>query len=1185
MSVSVQSSFRRSVNLVRDFYGIQNLEDYILTSKGHELLERIFETLNDDQIIGRAWTLTGPYGGGKSAFALFLTHLLRGNSSARSKLKDSDEPLFHKFERTNCGAFCPVLVVGSREPLDMALLRGLFRSAEAFLKTYARHRGKPTKKVQNFRESLREIIQEAKAVTSQEISGEIVVDLYQRTAAAVHTVTKGGLLLIIDELGKFLEYSALYPERSDLYLLQILAEKTTRTASSEDQGAPILLLTILHQAFDRYAGRLSAIQRDDWRKVQGRFEDFAFIEPVSETLRLLAQAVIAEGKDKPNADDLAMIDKLLLTTSLPPGNEYAQIRQDLASALPLHPAVSLIVGPLFRRMAQNKRSLFAFLASGEPNSFLDLFPSQPSEASHSDASSDDQHQLSHYRLDHLYDYLVDSVGTALFSERIGRLWAETDATLSRLKNPQELTVRCVKQIALLSFAGPLAGLPPTAEVLSATVGTDRDTVTTILDSLKEERMLSYHPFKEEYHIWQGSDFDLDASLQKARKEMPARTPLAKLLANSLPPPPMVARRHSFRTGTTRIFEVLYASDETWSTQLDNPSEYADGRIIYVLPEQDGDHKDMIESIQKLVNDPLILVAIPDGVTPLREVVRELSCLEWVRNNDIVLQGDDVARQDVDQQLADLTIYVEQRLTSLLINDEGANPCSWIYQGELFRLQNERSLQDKLSQICDAIFYDAPEILSELLNRNKPSSSAVKGLKQLLMAMLEHGSECRLKIDKHPAEYGMYASILQATGIHRSSDNDSGHWHFAPPDSAKYPGCKALWDKIIEILHSAKGQRVSVKKIYDVLCHPPYGVRSGILPVFLFAVYKSAEDEIAFYEHGSFCAKIDFQTIERFLKSPDNFEVQWVEIIGSRAELLQQLAPLIGLPESAQKPLPFVLRILKRIHGLPPYVRRTAQLSTCALNVREALHRATEPTTLLFEDLPQACGINSFLEDTEISKREVQNFSARLMGALRELTGAYDEFLRDLQKRIAVAFRLRSKTSDDCRSELAERAFLLLPYANDTKLRAFLIRATDEVLDTQSWYESVSSLMVNRPPVQWRDEDLSVFINSLHEISHRFFKLEPIAFEAQRDLEESEVRETNSGTLRRIRLSVTEQYEDEHEQVISIHPEDSDLIERVYEKLESEMAKENVAIETKIVALARLSRELLIQRKKVTKPND
>ena len=1178
MAISIQGSFKRSINLVRDFYGQVDLGEYILTAKCRELISRMAEVLAG-QASGGAWSITGPYGGGKSAFALFMTHLLRGNKSARIKLAAADEDLCRDIQQALGGVFCPILVVGSREPLDVALLRGLAQGAKAFLDSYARRSGRPSNKTIICRESLAKIISEAEAAAAENASDSAVIDLYQRVAAAIHRATGGGLLLIVDELGKLLEYTALYPDRSDVYALQRLAERASRQGGSPCETAPLVVFTILHQAFERYAGRLNASHRDEWRKVQGRFEDFAFIEPVSETVRLLAHALHLDQEGKLQGYYGTVINRLLDIAYLQPGVDREQVRHHLAEALPLHPAVSLIVGPLFRRLAQDRRSLFAFLGSGEPGSFLEVIAREAPDI-------DESIQHVCYRLDHLYDYLVNAIGPALHNEQASRLWAESEAAISRIKTPNELSVRCIKQITLLGFAGPLAGLPPTTQVLRTTLDARSDEVDGILDKLKAERLVTYRPFKDEYHIWQGSEFDLDAAIQEAREQVPIRVPLARLLEDVLPPSPIVARRHSYRVGATRVFEVQYCSDKTWRGLLEKSNRIADGRVIYVLPELEGKPKHLLASIKELAIDPLTLIAVPDQVSSLHRVVWELACLKWVRENVDELKGDGVARREIDQQLADLSGIVEQRLSSLLVSDDdGFNPCTWIHQGNEFRLKSERDLQEKLSQVCDDVFADSPEIWNELLNRRKPSASAVKGLKLLIQAMLEHGTEERLGIQKYPAEYGMYASTLLATGIHRRMESDPTLWHFARPDSNKHAGCAKVWDAIASELHGASGRRVSVQLLQDKIRRPPFGVREGLIPVFLFALYKSAEAEIAVYENGTFVTKLDYQTIERFLKSGDNFELQWVKINDSKAAVLQSLAPLVGLPASAQDPLSFVLRMLRRIHDLPPYVRKATMLSQTALNVRETLRNAVEPMRLLFEDLPEACGISSFLASDTISRTDVNVFAERLQQSLRELSGAYDALIKDLRVQIARVFRLRLGTSDECRHQLAKRARDLLPYATNTKIKAFLVRASDEILDTRSWYESLAALLVRRPPSQWRDEDLLDFRTALHEVARRFYTLETIAFEIQQETAESKEPAPNSHTIKRVRLSVTMQYENEHEQVIDIHPEDSDLVERVRKRLHELLTKENVMLETKIAAVAQLSSDLLEQRAKLRKPHE
>jgi hypothetical protein len=197
-----------------------------------------------------------------------------------------------------------------------------------------------------------------------------------------------GFLIVIDELGKFLEYAAYHPEQGDIFVLQALAELATRSER------PFLLLTILHQAIDRYTEQVSPNRRQEWAKVQGRFEDVAFDEPTEQVVRLLARAIQHKGiHARPLADQGQSLAKHARQLGLtPPRINDAEATTLLAACAPLHPTTALILGPLFRRLAQNERSLFAFLTSGEAFGFGEFL----NQSFYPDL----------YRLDRLYDYAV-----------------------------------------------------------------------------------------------------------------------------------------------------------------------------------------------------------------------------------------------------------------------------------------------------------------------------------------------------------------------------------------------------------------------------------------------------------------------------------------------------------------------------------------------------------------------------------------------------------------------------------------------------------------------------------------------------------------------------------------------------------------------------------------------------------
>ena len=79
--IQVGARFLRSVNLEKDYASGQQNGDYIVTPNATQVLARVAEGLRNNSPF-RAWTLTGPYGVGKSAFAVYLTRLFCPNGES-----------------------------------------------------------------------------------------------------------------------------------------------------------------------------------------------------------------------------------------------------------------------------------------------------------------------------------------------------------------------------------------------------------------------------------------------------------------------------------------------------------------------------------------------------------------------------------------------------------------------------------------------------------------------------------------------------------------------------------------------------------------------------------------------------------------------------------------------------------------------------------------------------------------------------------------------------------------------------------------------------------------------------------------------------------------------------------------------------------------------------------------------
>ena len=249
-----------------------------------------------------------------------------------------------------------------------------------------------------------------------------------------------GILLLVDELGKLFEYAAQRPQKGDMFVLQELAEYASRSGES-----PVLFLGLLHQSFEEYGRHLDLLSRTEWSKIQGRFQDVAFIEPPEQVLRMVAAAIKWKSAEIPASLKRHAKDwpKSGGGRCMSARYEDRRVRRRVRPRIPIHPAALVALPFLFHRFAQNERSLFSFLSSHEPKGFQDCLRARALNAKAPEF----------IRLHDLFDYFIANFGSGLFRQPQARRWLEAAEILERRNDLDDLQTQIVKAVGILSTLG------------------------------------------------------------------------------------------------------------------------------------------------------------------------------------------------------------------------------------------------------------------------------------------------------------------------------------------------------------------------------------------------------------------------------------------------------------------------------------------------------------------------------------------------------------------------------------------------------------------------------------------------------------------------------------------------------------------------------------------------------------
>lgn len=1070
--ITLKRRYSRSINLERDLNVVDSVLGYIPTVWTLDVTERILTALSTPHSI-RAWTITGVYGTGKSAFAHFLTSLMApkndpASTNARNVLEQytgSDHPLMHKLSTTlPASGFIRAVATAQQEPLSYTIVRALNRGCELFWDSDYEH-----SQVYSVLGRLQTNIEKKQRISNQE-----VLDCLAQISQEANT----GILLLIDELGKNLEYAAWHQESDDLYLLQQLAE-----LPEDGQAHDVFIIGLLHQAFAEYAQNVTKLQRNEWSKIQGRFEDIPFVATNEHMLHLMSQAI-----DHTQAQDLAgflyhwaaMWQKVLSAHNIDQGKLSLQ---SFTHLYPLHPLTALTLPLLCNRYAQNDRSLFTFLTSQEPYSFATFLREMTVQCEHP----------STLRLDRVYDYFIEAPSIINSSKISSQRWIEIQSRIVDAAHLEVDLIAALKTIGLLNLVSSSGMLHATHQLVVYALTEDpldeqeAQRWSNVIQELVKRGLITYRKQLDELRIWEGSDFDVERAIVVAMEA--EQSTVADLLNRTQPLSPCIAQRHSYKTGTLRYFERCYRDTykDLVTLTVSNPESI--GIVVYWL------HSDLPESCPTHTADgkPLILLC-GTSIDRIDAMSREYAALSVIETSAPQLQNDGVARREVRQRLTQTRHYLNDLLVqSFLSGNQKLLCCSG---GTIFHIGTQKEFQQYLSDVCDRLYPQTPVLWNELINRKDITSQGAKARRELIEAMLNRGHEERLGLVGNGPEVSIYMSLLNRTGIHRYTQNK---WCFTEPHE---PTILHVWQAIEDFCLNARTQTAPLDQLYVKLEAPPYGLKRGPIPVLLAAVLLKHTEDISIYQDGTFIPLLREEHFELLVKQPARFAVKHFEIAGLRLQVFRELALTLRSSRSSSASSSLrnntVLSIVKPLiqfgNSLPTYTAKTQQLSKEAIAVRDALRDAREPDELLFTILPLACGLNSIGISNEQDDIAIQRLKKILVQAIQELQSAYDSLVDKCKHLVYNTFAVGSDITK-IREDLRVRAQYLKKHCIERQMKSFIIAAISDTIDEREWLEALLMVIADKPAISWSDADIARFEIRLSDLARRFVHLEAIQREA------------------------------------------------------------------------------------------
>jgi len=823
--VNIIPYYQRSISIQSDFGQTDAISGYVC----HETAKRALGNMSRQIVESnqRAFTWTGPYGSGKSSLVLTLASALSSQVSLRKQAEKSlSAEIIDNFNaafKKSKNGWLVLPLVGSNSSVSESLSRLI--ETETGLKS----------------ENSEQILNNLKS-----LSGSNKYD---------------GVVLIIDEMGKFLESSNF--DGDDIYFFQQLAELSSRTDGS------FLLIGILHQAFREYARfqQLSEKVQNDWAKVQGRFVDIPLVASADEVVELLGKAISCPT-------ELCYEDALYINICECLKKRRSAISADLDEKLkncwPLHPITALLLGPTSRRQFnQNERSIFSFLGSSENFGFQEFLRSSEAKVGNS------------YKPENYWDYLKANFDISIGASTDSHRWATANTAVDKVEaKGTPLHASLIKSIAVIDLFKNGSGLAADRDLL-ATIFPDLEesVINVALSELEQWKVITYRKYNEAWSIFEGSDFDIELALEQEKSDVSYSGD------NTIPPtrfPPVVAKRHLHKTGTLRWMRLSTICSEQVDTQI-KKAQFSNNEFGKFLLLTDNVTPKWVQAKLKEISQEnrSIALGIPQIKHQIIELCKELELLQTVSKRP-ELEGDPVGRKEVSTRIGDVKGKLESEFSVVTKNTD------WFSSSSPEGIR-PKSLSVLASSFADKVFSQSPKIWSELVNRDKLSGNSVKARRSLIYRMLTDSSSENLGITGFPPERGLYLTCLFATGLHKF-DEEKSQWGFYEPIESDR-NIRSAWNAAYELISKSKDS-ISCADIYRIWEQPPFGIKSGLMPILLWSLILACKDKVALYLDSVYVPEPTDYEVDLSLQSIDRFELKGIKLNEEREKLLLDISGIL-----------------------------------------------------------------------------------------------------------------------------------------------------------------------------------------------------------------------------------------------------------------------------------------------------
>ncbi|MCK5884853.1 MAG: hypothetical protein KAG61_14280, partial [Bacteriovoracaceae bacterium] len=654
---------------------------------------------------------------------------------------------------------------------------------------------------------------------------------------------------------------------------------------------------------------------------------------------------------------------------------------------------------------------------------------------------------------HLYDYFEPLISKDTGVGGAYRIALVAEEAFNKIEQEDSLSREIVSIVALASVIKNARVIPSTKKFLTQSLCTmaHATQVEAAIKDLVEKKVLLYNRMIGQYELQQGSSVDIQEEIEKLRSKKLTSKDLTSIVKRYYPVDYIIPKRYNFEHSITRFYknEIISVEELVQGKISTNPNYSTEDALLYYVIPFDQDELNLAKRYIEEIDHKLVAFVLPKSFVECRKDIEELNAINSLFSNRELLSAGPLVKKELEKH-RDITLNAIHALLDSLVGKSRLS--ATIYyprKSKQYSAESYSLLQRVLGDVLEEEYSRSVDINSELINKHKVSGTVSLARRKLIDSIGKNFDQKRLGIEGNGPEYAIYKALQGLSGF----KYDEIMKRYALND-----------DRFTSLLKDYKNfiktnvRGVTMEEIISFFIAPPFGLRRGVIPLYLALFDKCLTHPVNHYFDSKYQTIVDGDHYDLMLKHPKLSIIQYTDISEKKIGFLKSLESIFKVNESDITVYSVVESIFKWRKSIPDSTKASHSISVEGRKLLIAIDSSKEPDRLVFNLIPAALGIGDDIED--LSDEKILDLAKNLFKEIGLINNIYPMLVRSIKTSLYQNlnfWRVRclgvSEVKEDKSGNVAKHYHETLTLFEETLLNYPFSKATSKLLGRISTFDS------------------------------------------------------------------------------------------------------------------------------------